>query len=221
MTAATAHLTRPALRTSLRGRSAHVLGAVAFALPVPLFAALGLSLPLPATVERIAAELVPFASFRDSGAELGVGGTIVAAPGDDPAAPPATLSTALASGPVDSGRAALASSPSRPQSASAPAETGSRPGSPADSAEEQQAATSAGSTPTNTVSPSSQPDTGPADTSTTATTSTTVVDTASNTVTTVVDTATTAAAPATETINGVTETVTGTVKGTTGELLPP
>jgi hypothetical protein len=37
------------------------LAALAAALPVPLFAALGLSLPLPATVERLAAKLVPFA----------------------------------------------------------------------------------------------------------------------------------------------------------------
>jgi hypothetical protein len=39
-----------------------LLAAFAVALPVPLLAAAGLSLPLPATVERLAAKLVPFGS---------------------------------------------------------------------------------------------------------------------------------------------------------------
>jgi hypothetical protein len=50
-------------------------------LPVPLFAATGLTIPLPASVERLAAELVPFADAADLGgsqaAVAGSHGTIV------------------------------------------------------------------------------------------------------------------------------------------------
>jgi hypothetical protein len=57
MTAATASIGRPA-RT--RGRLERTLVVLAICLPVPLLALTGLSLPLPATVERLAAALVPW-----------------------------------------------------------------------------------------------------------------------------------------------------------------
>lgn len=55
-------------------------------LPVPLFAATGLTIPLPASVERLAAELVPFADAADIGgaqpAAIGSRGKIVEAKGE-------------------------------------------------------------------------------------------------------------------------------------------
>jgi hypothetical protein len=58
------------------------LTALAVALPVPLLAALGLSLPLPGTVARLAARLVPFAdrSVLAAGAETPARGRIVTRP---------------------------------------------------------------------------------------------------------------------------------------------
>jgi hypothetical protein len=52
-------------------------------LPVPLFAATGLTIPLPASVERLAAALVPWVetAMVDSNRAL-LGGTIVLAPGE-------------------------------------------------------------------------------------------------------------------------------------------
>lgn len=60
------------------------LSALAVALPVPLLAALGLSLPLPATVERLAARLVPFGdhSALDSDTRDQKGGRIVRGPAE-------------------------------------------------------------------------------------------------------------------------------------------
>jgi hypothetical protein len=49
-----------AQRTRMRPRD-RLLAVLGVCLPVPVFAATGLSLPLPATVERMATELVPFA----------------------------------------------------------------------------------------------------------------------------------------------------------------
>ncbi|MDQ2967685.1 MAG: hypothetical protein M3R37_05120 [Actinomycetota bacterium] len=70
----------------MRGRSAHILTVLALVLPVPLCAALGLSLPLPATVARIAAKLVPFANSAVLNANeeqlLGARGSIVRVPGE-------------------------------------------------------------------------------------------------------------------------------------------
>jgi hypothetical protein len=81
MTAALVHLTGSARRSPWRSFGA----LLAVVLPVPVLAALGLSLPLPATVERIAAKLVPFGSadaFETSASRLATGGTIVLAPGE-------------------------------------------------------------------------------------------------------------------------------------------
>jgi hypothetical protein len=63
-------------RTQMRPRD-RLLVVLGVCLPVPVFAATGLSLPLPATVERMATELVPFAQ-PVTGAEGGVAsGSIV------------------------------------------------------------------------------------------------------------------------------------------------
>jgi hypothetical protein len=65
-----------AQRTRMRPRD-RLLAVLGVCLPVPVFAATGLSLPLPATVERMATELVPFAqpvTPREGGV---AGGSIV------------------------------------------------------------------------------------------------------------------------------------------------
>jgi hypothetical protein len=91
MTAAIAELVRPIPGFGLRGVSARLLTVLAVALPVPVFAAVGRSLPLPSTVERIAAKLVPFSN--SSTVDLGgvtqplVRGSIVLAPETTAAAP--------------------------------------------------------------------------------------------------------------------------------------
>jgi hypothetical protein len=71
-------------------------------LPVPLLAATGLSIPLPATVERLAAGLVPFAQAatrQDASSARAPRGVIVRAPGE--AAPEGSEPTPFM--PVDSG----------------------------------------------------------------------------------------------------------------------
>jgi hypothetical protein len=80
MTAASQHLASPASRAPRWERLLVVLG---ICLPVPLFAATGLTIPLPATVERLAAALVPWvetAMVDPNGALLR--GTIILAPGE-------------------------------------------------------------------------------------------------------------------------------------------
>jgi len=79
MTAAFGHLLGPALRVRACVRLKGVSSVLALILPVPLFAALGLSLPLPATVERIAARLVPFGNVAalESDASRTASGSIV------------------------------------------------------------------------------------------------------------------------------------------------
>lgn len=78
MTAARQHLR---LRTAhWRRRCERTLVFVGVLLPIPLFAASGLSLPLPASVERLAAALVPWADAAMNGNQLlarGPGGSIV------------------------------------------------------------------------------------------------------------------------------------------------
>jgi hypothetical protein len=80
MTAALGHLTGSPLRV----RGGRFLCVLALVLPVPLFATLGLSLPLPATVERIAAKLVPFADTDslDASVSAGARGSITLAAGE-------------------------------------------------------------------------------------------------------------------------------------------
>jgi hypothetical protein len=80
MTAALVHLTGPGMRSRCRGLGARLLAVLAVVLPVPVFAVLGLSLPLPATVERIAAGLVPFGHSESPA--VAAAGTIVLVPTD-------------------------------------------------------------------------------------------------------------------------------------------
>jgi hypothetical protein len=75
MTAAFGELIGP----TVRGRAGRVACVLAFALPVPLCAALGLSLPLPTSVERLAAKLVPFATSPDTRAGAARGSIALAA----------------------------------------------------------------------------------------------------------------------------------------------
>jgi hypothetical protein len=85
MTAALGQLAGPPLRSRARGRFGGVATVLAIVLPVPVLAALGLSLPLPATVERLAAKLVPFGDstvFDTKGARALAAGSIVVAPGE-------------------------------------------------------------------------------------------------------------------------------------------
>ncbi|MGH2932582.1 MAG: hypothetical protein ACRDKK_06940 [Gaiellaceae bacterium] len=68
------------MRTAWRRRCERTLVCAGVLLPIPLFAASGLSLPLPASVERLAAALVPWAEAATNGNELlarGPGGSIV------------------------------------------------------------------------------------------------------------------------------------------------
>lgn len=91
MTAASQHLASPAPRAPRWERLLIFLG---ICLPVPLFAATGLTIPLPATVERLAAALVPWVetAMVDSNRAL-LHGTIVLAPGEhgESAAPLAVI----------------------------------------------------------------------------------------------------------------------------------
>lgn len=74
------------LSPRLRSRCQRILVVLAVVLPVPIFAGLGMSLPLPATIERIAAKLVPFgnAGVLDAQTARGPGstGSIILAPGE-------------------------------------------------------------------------------------------------------------------------------------------
>jgi hypothetical protein len=90
MTVAPEHLVRPALSGGfglrLGRRVEHALIVLGICLPVPVLAATGLSIPLPTTVERLAAALVPWADERplDEGdaAMAEATGSIVRAPGE-------------------------------------------------------------------------------------------------------------------------------------------
>jgi hypothetical protein len=81
MTAARPHRKPPAShRLAWRRRCERYLAFGGVLLPIPLFAASGLSLPLPAAVERLAAALVPWAEAATNGNQLvarGPGGSIV------------------------------------------------------------------------------------------------------------------------------------------------
>ncbi len=87
MNAAFAHQAGPASRSrDLSVHWGHVASFLGVVLAVPLFSVLGLSLPLPATVERIAAELVPFATagtlVQPESRAPGARGAIVLASGE-------------------------------------------------------------------------------------------------------------------------------------------
>lgn len=226
MTAAFVHLTGSAMRSRWRG----FLTLLAVVLPVPLFAALGLSLPLPATVERIAAKLVPFgnAEILESRASAGRAsdGTIVLVPGEARSAGGSGTSAASAPSGLSIGAAA-----GRPGTAEAP--RGERvPGGAQTEAEPSSAsaATDRGNAPTATDGKEA-----PAGGSTTTPTeeepppgggsdpapSPGVVDTATNTANGVVNTAADATGSATDTVTNTTTTAANTAQDAAGGLLPP
>ena len=88
MTAAIAHSIPGVFRlarTRARVRLEHLALAAGLCVPVPLLAATGLSLPLPATVERLAASLVPWAESAAGASDdiaRGTSGTIISAAGE-------------------------------------------------------------------------------------------------------------------------------------------
>jgi hypothetical protein len=87
-----------AARVQLARRWELALIVIGLSLPIPLFAATGLSLPLPATVERLAAALVPWtnaAALEENQAlDAGARGSIVRAPGEPAPESPGTPSAA-------------------------------------------------------------------------------------------------------------------------------
>jgi hypothetical protein len=87
-----------AARVQLARRWELALIVIGLSLPIPLFAATGLSLPLPATVERLAAALVPWtnaAALEENQAlDTGARGSIVRAPGEPAPESPVTPSAA-------------------------------------------------------------------------------------------------------------------------------
>jgi hypothetical protein len=83
----------------------HVLVALGICLPVPLLAATGLAIPLPATVERLAAALVPWTETEglDEADAVAASGAIVYAPGEktsDVATPVSAVANPRAETPV-------------------------------------------------------------------------------------------------------------------------
>ena len=87
-----------AARVQLAGRWELALIVIGLSLPIPLFAATGLSLPLPATVERLAAALVPWTNAaaveENQALDAGARGAIVRGPGEPAPESPATPSAA-------------------------------------------------------------------------------------------------------------------------------
>jgi len=112
MTAAIAHSLPTAVRfarTRARAKLEHIALVLGICLPVPLLAVTGLSIPLPSSVERLAASLVPWAessSLDANGAARGAGGSIIRTPdegvsperGSNRARPARATSTTAADG---------------------------------------------------------------------------------------------------------------------------
>ncbi len=230
MTAAIAHLTRPRLRASLRGRPVHIVTVLALVLPVPFCAALGLSLPLPASVARIAARLVPFANSAVLNAKeeqfLGARGSIVKTPAApagnagraiDPAGSPAAQQPRKAGGgrvPGGKVEASTTASPIGTATTTVAAEHGS-------SAPLQ---TDPSARPTSSSGSASVPDTGstpPPPPSPPPSSTPTVVDTATAAAATVVGTAANTVTTATSTVAATVAAAPGVVKGAVGIVLPP
>lgn len=233
MTAALVHLTGPGMRSRCRGFGARLLAVLALVLPVPVFAVLGLSLPLPATVERIAAQLVPFGNAES--AAVGTGGTIVLIPGEqrsksssaepDGSRASVTRSTGLSAaaftGPRGAGPSAEtstdATAPADGVRGTTPADAGRATSAPSSSA--PSSSTTPGSTPTTTTTPGgTQSEGGPEPAKPT------LVDTATSAANGAVNTATTAVTetvgPPADTAKGVVESAESTAKDTLGGVLP-
>jgi hypothetical protein len=117
-----------AARVQFARRWELVLIVIGLSLPIPLFAATGLSLPLPATVERLAAALVPWtnaAALEENQAlDTGARGSIVRAVGE-----PAPESSGTPSAAGNPRAAGTAGSPSAGDGTHDPAKTKTTVGS--------------------------------------------------------------------------------------------
>lgn len=233
MTAAITHLPRLTLRRRLQGRSARAWSLLALVLPVPLFAALGLSIPLPSTVERIAAELVPFSGShgsqaddpRPSGSVLAGSEVITARIGQS--APASSVSSFVSTPAAGSGQrgqrasrvqaAAATDRPTRLASTSGETPAAATDGSTT-KVEPRAAQPSADTGTTATTTTPTAPKPTPGTTPSTTTATPTVVAKPVETVTTM---ATSVTAPVTQTTKAVVDTTTNTVKDVTGSLLHP
>ena len=223
MTAALAHLRTPPARV----RWARFACALAVVLPVPLSAAAGLSLPLPASVARLAARLVPFESSSDrrQGQVLAHGSIIDAVGNRKPQAVAPTLVPRLGGGAklpssrkgrdrgvARPGAADSSLPPNTTASPTAKAETPASTSAPASGHTDPASATSPSGTQTTSEPaatpqpPTASPDPPPSPTQAVDNTTKPVVNTVDNTVTTATDTA-----------KGAVDTG----KGTVGGVLPP
>jgi hypothetical protein len=209
------------MRLRYRGFGARLLAVLAVVLPVPVFAVLGLSLPLPATVERIAAQLVP---FGDAGSPaVRTDGTIVLVPGEQrpqsERADPAGSADAITRGtglPVAAITGPRAAGPGTETSAgeTAPAGGDMRGASPTDDGRLTSAPSS--STPTTPTTPTSETTTPPGGGSEPAEPPT-LVDTATSAANGAVNTATTAV---TDTVAPTVDTAEDTATGLLGPIKP-
>jgi hypothetical protein len=120
-------------RAGLTRRCENALIVLGICLPVPLLAATGLSLPLPATVERIAAGLVPWmqtATLDENEAlAAGANGSIVRAPGEQTAEAAGTSTPSSADNP----RPTLSTTDGKGQSGGSTTSSGSGGGQPGSS----------------------------------------------------------------------------------------
>jgi hypothetical protein len=233
MTAAIAQLMRPSVRASSSGWPARVLTVLALVLCIPLCAALGLSLPLPATVARIAAKLVPFANSAvlDGRGEqlLGGPGSIVRFPGEpgpnrsalasegSPAVPgPHNAGGGHAPGGTDAG--SMTASPNG--TANTTANTTPVAGEHSSSVPRQTDPTAG---PASSGGSTSPPDTGttPPQDGPVPPVPPSIVDTAAATAATVVGTVGTTATTATSTVPATAAPVVGVVTGVVGSVFPP
>jgi hypothetical protein len=224
LTAVFVHLTGPGMRLRCRGFGARLLAVLAVALPIPVFAVLGLSLPLPATVERIAAQLVP---FGDAGSPaVRTDGTIVLVPGEQrpqgERADRAGSAGAITRGtglPVAAITGPRAAGPGTETSAGATAPAGGdvRGASPTDDGRLTSApSSSTPTTPTTSTTPTSETTTPPGGGSEPAEPPT-LIDTATSAANGAVNTATTAV---TDTVAPTVDTAEDTATGVLGPIKP-
>jgi hypothetical protein len=212
-------------------------------LPVPVCAALGLSLPLPASVARIAAKIVPFSNsavLDAKGAQIvGARGSIVRVAGEQPAG-----SAIGRVGSLIANRPGSAAGAGKPRgnidgtTTASPNDTATRPAEEHGSSTPRQndpSSSSSGTTPPAGSTPSLGAETASSPGTETAPPSggsepvppsatPTVVETATGAATTVVgtvsNTATTATATVTDTAAAAAATAGGVVTGATAPLLP-
>ena len=228
------HLTGPGMRLRCRGFGARLLAVLAVVLPVPVFAVLGLSLPLPATVERIAAGLVPFGDVEPPAVRTD--GTIVLVPGEQqsqssPAEPGRSLgsitrSTGLPAAAITGPHAAGPSTEAGPGAgATAPAGGDVRGATPTDDGRLTSAPSSnTPITPTTPTTPTTETTPPPPGGGSEPAEPPTLVDTATSAANGAVNTATTAVTnivgPPADTAKGVVDAAEGAATGVLGPIKP-